>query len=101
MPRLIRVSGGSMEPTVSDGDYILITKPRRIRPGFIYVLQHERLGRIVKRLDLINEGQCKWSGDSLESTESDRIGLTSKDCILGQARLAITPRGLKRLSTKT
>jgi len=86
-----------MEPTLSDGDYIVITKPRRVRPGFIYVLQHERLGRIVKRLDHIEDDRCKWSGDSLESTESDRIGLTSTDCILGQARLAITPRGLKKI----
>jgi len=97
MPRLLRVRGQSMSPTLEDGDYILITKPRRLRPGFIYVLKHERLGRIVKRLSKLENEICYWSGDNAESTSPDRIGATPTTCILGRAGWRISPSGLKRL----
>ena len=97
MLRIIRVSGLSMTPTLNDGDYIIITKPRSIKPGFIYVLRHDRLGRMVKRLSRLESGFCYWAGDSVESTASDKIGSTPKSLIIGQARWVIKPTGMKRL----
>ncbi|WP_427451175.1 hypothetical protein [Litorimonas sp. WD9-15] len=86
-----------MSPTLEDGDYILTLKPRRLRPGFIYVLKHERLGRIVKRLSVLENDSCQWSGDNSASTSSDRIGATPTSCISGRAIWRISPSGIKRL----
>ena len=100
MFRLIRVEGDSMFPTLENGDYILIKNPRsqkKLRPGFIYVLNHDRLGRLVKRLNRLDEFGLWFSGDNPHSTPSEKIGAQPYDAITGRAILAITPKGLRRL----
>lgn len=86
-----------MSPTLDNGDYILIKKPRRLRPGFIYVLNHDRLGRIVKRLSTLEDNVCYWSGDNPDSTATEHIGKTPPDWVKGRAIFRISPFGLKRL----
>ena len=87
-----------MFPALMNGDYILIkNKPRSFRPGFIYVVMHERLGRIVKRLEKNERGLLWFKGDNPISTSSKNIGVIKPTSIVGRAFLAITPRGIKRL----
>lgn len=91
-----------MAPTLNDGDYILIKKPRSARAGFlklrsIYVLHHDQFGVIVKRLTEITHNGLKFTGDNPHSTSSDRLGLVQHNQIMGRAMIAITPSGLKKL----
>lgn len=86
-----------MSPTLDDGDYVLIFKPRTLRVGFIYVVNHDRLGRLIKRLSAIETSGMTLDGDNPASTSSDKIGVVTQDQFIGRAVLAISPKGLKRL----
>jgi nickel-type superoxide dismutase maturation protease len=95
---IFKVSGDSMSPTLMNGDYVIVkNRPRSFRPGFIYVVKHERLGRIVKRLENKVNGALSFTGDNPNSTSSERIGSVQPHFVLGKAIFAITPKGLKRL----
>ncbi len=86
-----------MSPALKDGDYVLTLKPRLFRPGFIYVINHIDLGRIIKRLDRA-EGDRIWvSGDNPASTPGAIIAQVTKDRVIGRAVLAITTSGIKRI----
>ena len=80
-----------MEPTLSPGDFVL-TLPRPLVPGFVYVVVHSRLGRMVKRLG--PQGELLSDG---EGAEPERLGPIGECEVLGRAVLAIRPRGLARL----
>ncbi|WP_416878047.1 S24 family peptidase [Litorimonas sp.] len=100
MFRLIRVEGDSMSPTLVNGDYILIKKARsRIKPqpGLIYVIDHLRLGQIIKRLSRVNEKGLWFSGDSPESTSTETLGPTRPNDITGRAVLKISPKSVRLL----
>ncbi|HHL43403.1 MAG TPA: hypothetical protein ENJ42_07295 [Hellea balneolensis] len=97
--RLIRVSGESMSPTLRDGDIILVKriKPRSLRPGYIYVIQHSDLGQIIKRLDDFQDNRCLFSGDNPNSTPSAVIAPVDKHRVQERALLRIGPRGIHLL----
>ena len=95
MLRLIKVVGDSMSPTLKDGDYVLTIKPRSMRPGFIYVLNHSDLGRIIKRSDRIENGRYYFTGDNPASTPRALIGPVAKDRIIGRAVFKISKNGLE------
>lgn len=98
--RLLRVDGDSMAPTLSAGDYVLSIKikPRSIRPGLIYIINHSDLGRIIKRVrSQQDSGTYMLCGDNPNSTPSAVIGPVSPERIIERAILAITKSGLKRL----
>lgn len=86
-----------MSPTLNDGDYIITIKPRTFRPGFIYVLKHDRLGQMVKRLKSVDDKDIWFEGDNTASSSSEKIGSIKRDQIKGRAILAIQPKRLKRL----
>ena len=86
-----------MSPTLEDGDYILIKKPRSLRPGFIYVVNHIDLGLIVKRLEAIENQSAVFSGDNPASLSDTLLGKVDVRRITGCAVLAVTPKGIKRL----
>lgn len=86
-----------MSPTLCNGDYIVIIKPRSIRAGLIFVINHPRLGCIVKRLETIGESELWFKGDNPISTSSLKIGPVQQEMLRGRAILAITPKGIKRL----
>jgi len=61
--KIIKVSGDSMSPALIDGDYVITKKPRSFQPGFIYVIDHIDLGRIIKRLvDVRDKGLLCFAG---------------------------------------
>lgn len=100
MFRLIRVNGDSMSPTLENGDYILVKKPRsqkNLRPGFIYVLNHDRLGRLVKRLAREDEKGLWFHGDNPDSTSMTDLGASSRNKVLGRGLLRISPKGVRLL----
>ena len=86
-----------MSPCLEDGDYILVKKPRSIRPGFIYVINHTDLGRIVKRLKGEQDGRLLFAGDNKTSIPEAVIAPVSPERVTGQAWLKIGKRGVERL----
>lgn len=87
-----------MSPVLNNGDYVVTKKPRSIRPGFIYVIDHSDLGQIVKRLDRIDDDRFYFSGDNAASVPSSIIAPVTRDRITAEARYVIGPSGIKRLS---
>ena len=88
---LHRVRGSSMEPTLSDGDLLLVD-PRAFsnrppRPGEIIVARHPyREVHMVKRVATITcTGRIRVIGDNPEdSTDSRAWGSVGPDRILGR-----------------
>lgn len=97
--QLLKVKGDSMSPVLADGDYIFTikAKPRSLRPGFIYVINHSDLGIIVKRLKRLKNDMCIFCGDNQNSTPSSILGPVAKSRVTGKAIFALTKSGLKRL----
>lgn len=89
---LYKVRGRSMEPTLNEGDIVLL-KRTEPKSGKIVVVNHADFGRIIKRLD--DKGHL--SGDNPQSTPTKQLGLLKDSQLIGVARLVITPDGLKRL----
>ena len=100
MIKLVKVTGNSMSPTLVDGDYVLIRKPRRQRKltlGLIYVINHSELGRIIKRLGDMKHDRCFFIGDNPSSTPSTVIGAVESSRVIGQVILAIGKSGTRRV----
>ena len=98
MFKLIKVSGDSMSPTLFDGDILITTKPRALRTGLIYVINHSDLGRVVKRIDGFDErGRAELSGDNPASTPSAVMGTVEPSRIVGQARFVFGRSGVRKL----
>jgi len=75
MIKIVKVRGGSMRPTLLPGDYIIITKARSLRPGFVV---------------LINQGDGHVTSTTLE------MGDVPHSRVIGRARWAIKPGWFKR-----
>jgi len=86
-----------MTPTLAPDDYIIVTKARSLRPGFVVLVNHSKYGTIVKRIRSIGGDKIGLEGDGPESTPTESLGLVSRSDIKGRALLAITPKGFKRL----
>lgn len=98
MINLIKVSGDSMSPALLDGDIVIITKPRTIRAGFIYVVNHSDLGRIIKRLKGFDEpDRAILRGDNPASTPSALMGTVERRRFVGRARFVIGKSGFRKL----
>ena len=85
-----------MSPALLDGDYVITKKPRAFRPGFIYVINHIDLGRIVKRLKAEKDNRLIFQGDNNSSTPEAIIAPVTPERVLGQAIFVIGKNGLKR-----
>lgn len=97
--KLIKISGQSMSPTLEDGDYVLTIKPRSIRPGLIYVINHSDLGRIVKRCSGQDGDRYTFSGDNPASSDSI-IGRVDPARIVGRALLRIHQGRIRSISRR-
>ena len=93
--KLFRIRGASMEPTLQDGDILLMRK-RPPRPGEIVVVDHPRFGVIVKRLT----ERGTLTGDGEDSTDETRLGAYANCRPIGTAVMAVTPSGMRRLSAR-
>ncbi len=90
MLRIFRVSGLSMEPTLSDGDYVVaVTRWWRPREGKLAVVNHRDLGILVKRVLLRSEEGYWLTSDHERGTDSATIGEVPKRQMIGEVLLAI------------
>lgn len=97
MFKIVKVRGTSMAPTLAPGDYLIITKARTLRSGFVVLVDHPKYGQIVKRITSVADNSVRLEGDGPDSTSTDALGEIALNHVKGRARLAVTPRGLKRL----
>lgn len=86
--------GKSMNPTLKDGEVVLVDREAEIEVGDIVVAKHpfEKNVELVKRVERINEqGNYFLIGDNLEdSNDSRHFGAVSREYIKGKvvARLS-------------
>ena len=86
--------GKSMNPTLKDGEVVLVDRTAKIEPGDIVVAKHpiEQTSEVVKRVERINEREHYFLiGDNLEdSNDSRHFGAVAKEYIKGKvvARLS-------------
>lgn len=78
-----RVTGESMLPIFSDGDYVL-TRPGKPKKGDVVVLRHEGLIKI-KRIETVEGNEYFVSGDN--KSVSKLIGPLERKAILGKVWL--------------
>ncbi len=80
--------GVSMNPTLQDGEVVLVDRNAEIEVGDIVVARHpiEQTSEIVKRVGRINErGNYFLVGDNLaDSNDSRRFGAVTKEYIKGK-----------------
>lgn len=92
---LVRVRGESMHPTYHDGDLLLATRPRRLRPGAVVVFRTPPpLGDPpyrIKRLVALTPALFV-RGDNPRSEDSRHYGNLTREDILGVVRLRLTRR---------
>lgn len=86
-----------MSPTFEDGDYVLTIKPRPIRSGLIYVVDHIDLGRIIKRVKAVDNGKAELIGDNPASTPPALLAQVDLSRLERRAWIAFTKNGVKRL----
>ena len=80
--------GKSMNPTLKDGEVVLVNKAAKVEVGDIVVAKHptEQTSEVVKRIERINEhGHYFLVGDNLEdSNDSRHFGAVTREYIKGK-----------------
>lgn len=80
--------GKSMNPTLRDGEVVLVDRTAEIEVGDIVVAKHpvEQTSEVVKRIERINEhGHYFLIGDNLEdSNDSRHFGAVARNYIKGK-----------------
>lgn len=96
--RYLTTTGDSMEPTLSDGDLVLVRPASNYRPGDIIAYRHAELGIVLHRLIRISDEGYVVQGDN-NAAPDDYI--RSSDQILGSVWIDVPNGGrwLERLET--
>ena len=72
----VEVSGESMQPTYSHGDWLLIRRRSQVRTGDVVVLRRDDVGLLIKRVVAVSDGDAHpelWlEGDNPESSTDSR-----------------------------
>lgn len=101
---ILRVSGVSMAPTLSDGDYVLAlshkvcAQPPAV--GSVIVVRHPDLGVLVKRVVAVEGGRIAIDGDNPTSLDRSGLGSIKASQVLGRALLRIPKKGLPQRIAK-
>ncbi len=86
--KILKVTGHSMFPKVPQHSYILINKWVSfscIKPDQTVLIEHQKLGLIIKTVALIDKYGFIWSkGENASSLTVERIGPVDKHQILGR-----------------
>lgn len=99
---VLRITGTSMAPTFSDGDFVIaLSDDVCARPpalGSVVIIRHPGLGLLVKRvLEVDNEGRVKVGGDNPMSVSSRELGRFESSQIFGRVLLRFPKQGFPSL----
>ena len=80
MLRVFRVSGSSMEPTLSDGDYV-VAATRLWRPQIdkMVVVRHQEYGTLIKRIQDLSPTGYIITSDNPQGSDSRTLGEIQKE----------------------
>ena len=67
MLKILKVSGDSMEPTLSNNDIVLIARKKRFSENDIVVVNDKIHGLIIKRLEKIYDNKIQLVSDNKET----------------------------------
>ena len=93
-PRRVVVEGRSMEPGLSPGDRLLVTRATRVRPGDVVAVRDPRHGArlLVKRVAAVLGDEVVLRGDNPEaSTDSRHFGAVPSASVVGRAVRCYAP----------
>lgn len=84
----VTVSGSSMDPTLRNGQKILVDKnayiKKKIAKGDIVLVEFAKKKYVVKRVFDAREGQVYLVGDNANSIDSRAYGWVEKDRVVGK-----------------
>lgn len=101
MWRTLRIVGPSMEPTLSNGDLVLVAgigrcRPGRCRPGQVLVVEHPTRPELllVKRcVRLVDDDQVWVEGDNPQASDDSRdFGAIPRSLVRGRVLLRVSTR---------
>ena len=79
-----RVVGPSMEPTLRDGEFVLVSARAHIAPGTIVVADHPTQDTVImKRVAAIEADTVRLVSDNLRGTDSRHFGSIERSAIIG------------------
>lgn len=90
----IRIVGPSMAPTLRNGDWWLVRRTARVRPGDVALIVHpHRPGLLlVKRIERAEDGGWWALGDNAEASEDSRhFGVVPPDNVIGRVTIRYFP----------
>lgn len=97
----VAVAGDSMTPTLRPGDFLIVSRSGRIRPGDVVMARRPDFSTVllVKRV-LAREPEGWWlEGDNpLRSDDSRLFGPVPDDCVLGRVLFRYWPPRLRAMS---
>ena len=71
-----------MLPTLTSGDYLILRRTRKFRPGQVVLLEDEKFRQVVKRLGTKSDSGWQVLGDNAnQSIDSRDYGAVSEDQI--------------------
>ena len=88
MPKIFKVTGYSMYPTLSHND-ILVTCEKKTKAGDIVVLDLPRFGKVVKRIKSLSDERCVLIGDNLSESSACCSIAQSTENIIGCVVLTV------------
>lgn len=80
-----------MLPTLSEGDFVLISRYfRSLNVGELVVCQHPTYKRLIKRIEAIDlDGKYLLRGDNPQSVSPEKMGWIERSQILGKVLMQI------------
>lgn len=88
MLKLFRISGNSLAPEYSPGDFVLTSRLpvrlRRLRRGDVIVFRHPVYGRLIKRVEDVAGCDLNVVGSREFSVDSGVIGRVPLGSVLGK-----------------
>lgn len=86
--------GESMQPTYSDGDWVLVARNAHLRPGVVVAVRDPRQTQRIMIKRLIRRDVRGWwvEGDNpIASTDSRTFGPVAPDLVVGRVLLRYYP----------
>ena len=90
-----------MSPDLAPASYALFKRAARLRPGDVVLAQHDRYGRIIKRVKSLNLHGVRLTGTHPDSVSEDDMGTLPIGKIQGKLIWQVSPKDKSNKDTAT